>query len=142
MGDEARNSSRKVTFDLPDESEGEDVEDILGGKPKPESKSSFEKRQDKVCFSTHIKSIFVIKYICFPVVITVLEFKQMTKKIEELEKVALSEKPWQLMGEVTDKTRPENSMLEEDVMFDQCSRTGELHTDLQYTFNFYYYFFV
>jgi len=54
MGDrDARDSLRKVTFDLPDESEGEDVEDILGGKAnnllKPEVKSSFEKRQEKVC---------------------------------------------------------------------------------------------
>lgn len=53
MGDRARDALRKVTFDLPDESEGEDVEDILGGKAKnllqPEVKSSFEKRQEKVC---------------------------------------------------------------------------------------------
>lgn len=41
-----------MTFDLPSESEGEDVEDILGGKSKnvmkPDTKSSFEKRQEKV----------------------------------------------------------------------------------------------
>lgn len=56
-GDGARNALRKVTFDLPDDSEGEEVEDILGGKaknmPKPESKSSFEKRQEKV-FNTFL----------------------------------------------------------------------------------------
>ncbi|XP_057187092.1 U3 small nucleolar ribonucleoprotein protein MPP10 isoform X2 [Triplophysa rosa] len=104
MDDKARNYLRKVTFDLPDESEGEDVEDILGGKakntPKPESKSSFEKRQEK-----------------------------MAQKIEELEKDALSEKPWQLMGEVTSQTRPENSMLEEDVTFDQASRMAPAITE-------------
>lgn len=53
MGDRARDALRKVTFDLPDENEGEDVEEILVGKvknvPKPELKSSFEKRQEKVC---------------------------------------------------------------------------------------------
>lgn len=49
---------------------------------------------------------------------------QMSKKIEELEKAALGEKPWQLSGEVTAQARPENSMLEEDVEFDQTSRTG------------------
>lgn len=42
-----------MTFDLPSESEGEDVEDILGGKSKngtnQDAKSSFEKRQEKVC---------------------------------------------------------------------------------------------
>uniref|UniRef100_A0A672NFF5 U3 small nucleolar ribonucleoprotein protein MPP10 n=1 Tax=Sinocyclocheilus grahami TaxID=75366 RepID=A0A672NFF5_SINGR len=103
-GDRARNALRKVTFDLPDDSEGEDVEDILGGKaknvPKPESKSSFEKRQEK-----------------------------MAKKIEELENAALSEKPWQLTGEVSAQTRPENSMLEEDIAFDQASRMAPAITE-------------
>lgn len=49
----------------------------------------------------------------------------MKKQIEELESAALSEKPWQLLGEVSAQTRPENSMLEEDVAFDQTSRMGE-----------------
>ncbi len=49
----------------------------------------------------------------------------MSERIEELENAALSEKPWQLTGEVSAQTRPENSMLEEDVAFDQASRTGE-----------------
>lgn len=48
----------------------------------------------------------------------------MSAKIEELEKAALAEKPWQLAGEVTAQTRPENSMLEEDVEFEQASRLG------------------
>ncbi|XP_051500297.1 U3 small nucleolar ribonucleoprotein protein MPP10 [Myxocyprinus asiaticus] len=108
MGDaesqKAKDALRKVTFDLPDDSEGEDVEDILGGKaknwPKHESKSAFEKRQEK-----------------------------MSQTIDELEKAALSEKPWQLTGEVTAQTRPENSMLEEDVAFDQASRTAPAITE-------------
>ncbi|XP_073762284.1 U3 small nucleolar ribonucleoprotein protein MPP10 isoform X1 [Danio rerio] len=104
IGDKVRDGSRRVTFDLPDDSEGEDVEDILGGKakdvPKPESKSSFEKRQEK-----------------------------MVKQIEELENAALSEKPWQLSGEVTAQTRPENSMLEEDIAFDQASRMAPAITE-------------
>lgn len=49
---------------------------------------------------------------------------QMSKKIEELENSALAEKPWQLSGEVTAQARPENSLLEEDVEFEQMSRTG------------------
>lgn len=49
---------------------------------------------------------------------------QMSKKIEELEKAAVGEKPWQLSGEVTAQARPENSMLEEDVEFEQTSRSG------------------
>lgn len=50
---------------------------------------------------------------------------QMSQKIEELEKTALEEKPWQLAGEVTAQSRPENSMLEEDVEFEQTSRMGK-----------------
>lgn len=51
---EFKSSGKKVTFHLSgdEESEGEDVEEILGGKrqlaPQPEAKSSFEKRQEKV----------------------------------------------------------------------------------------------
>ncbi|XP_060715679.1 U3 small nucleolar ribonucleoprotein protein MPP10 [Tachysurus vachellii] len=100
----ARDALRKVTFDLPSESEGEDVEDILGGKStnltKPDTKSAFEKRQEK-----------------------------MAEKISEMEKAALAEKPWQLTGEVTAQTRPENSMLEEDVDFDQASRMAPAVTE-------------
>ncbi|KAF0043119.1 hypothetical protein F2P81_004456 [Scophthalmus maximus] len=92
-----------VAFKLPgeDESEGEDMEDIFGGKTpsaaKSESKSSFEKRQDK--------------------------------KIDELEKAALAAKPWQLSGEVTAQIRPENSMLEEHVEFEQTSRMAPAITE-------------
>lgn len=50
---------------------------------------------------------------------------KMSEKIDELEKAALAAKPWQLSGEVTAQTRPENSMLEEDVEFEQASRMGE-----------------
>lgn len=49
----------------------------------------------------------------------------MKKKIDELEKAALGEKPWQLSGEVTAQARPENSMLEEAVEFEQTSRMGK-----------------
>ncbi|MEQ2203365.1 hypothetical protein XENOCAPTIV_029237 [Xenoophorus captivus] len=48
----------------------------------------------------------------------------MSQKIQELENSALAQKPWQLSGEVTAHTRPENSMLEEDVEFEQTSRMG------------------
>nr|XP_046245395.1 U3 small nucleolar ribonucleoprotein protein MPP10 [Scatophagus argus] len=103
---QSKASRKKVTFNVSgdEESEGEDMEEIFGGKSpssaKSESKSSFEKRQEK-----------------------------MSKKIEELEKAALGEKPWQLSGEVTAQTRPENSMLEEDVEFDQTSRMAPAITE-------------
>ncbi|XP_047436722.1 U3 small nucleolar ribonucleoprotein protein MPP10 [Mugil cephalus] len=97
---------KKVTFNFSgdDDSEGEDMEDIFGGKApssaKSESKSSFEKRQEK-----------------------------MSAKIADLEKAALAEKPWQLTGEVTAQSRPENSMLEEHVEFEQASRMAPAVTE-------------
>uniref|UniRef100_A0A4W6EVE6 U3 small nucleolar ribonucleoprotein protein MPP10 n=1 Tax=Lates calcarifer TaxID=8187 RepID=A0A4W6EVE6_LATCA len=104
--DQSKASQKKVTFNLSgdEDSEGEDMEDIFGGKSpssaKSEAKSSFEKRQEK-----------------------------MSQKIEELEKAALTEKPWQLSGEVTAQSRPENSMLEEDVEFEQVSRMAPVITE-------------
>ncbi|KAM7406036.1 hypothetical protein PAMP_000440 [Pampus punctatissimus] len=103
---QSKGALKKVTFNLSgdEDSEGEDIEDIFGGKTpsatKSESKSSFEKRQEK-----------------------------MSEKIEELEKAALAKKSWQLSGEVTAQTRPENSMLEEDVDFEQTSRMAPAITE-------------
>ncbi|XP_062238231.1 U3 small nucleolar ribonucleoprotein protein MPP10 [Platichthys flesus] len=105
-GSHLKPSSKKVSFNLlgDEDSEGEAIEDIFGGKSqdleKSESKSSFEKRQDK-----------------------------MSEKIGELEKAALTTKPWQLSGEVTAQTRPENSMLEEHVEFEQTSRMAPSITE-------------
>ncbi|XP_008403363.1 U3 small nucleolar ribonucleoprotein MPP10 isoform X2 [Poecilia reticulata] len=105
-GSPSKASRKKVTFDLSGEedSEGEDMEEIFGGKTssseKSEVKSSYEKRQEK-----------------------------MSQKIQELENAALAEKAWQLSGEVTAQTRPENSMLEEDVEFEQASRLAPAITE-------------
>jgi len=61
-GGQSREGHKKVTFNLPreEESEGEDVADILGGKAKKkeekekeERKSTFEKRQEKVRRRSH-----------------------------------------------------------------------------------------
>uniref|UniRef100_A0A096LVV7 U3 small nucleolar ribonucleoprotein protein MPP10 n=1 Tax=Poecilia formosa TaxID=48698 RepID=A0A096LVV7_POEFO len=105
-GSPSKASRKKVTFDLSGEedSEGEDMEETFGGKTssseKSEVKSSYEKRQEK-----------------------------MSQKIQELENAALAEKAWQLSGEVTAQTRPENSMLEEDVEFEQASRLAPAITE-------------
>ncbi|OCT89518.1 U3 small nucleolar ribonucleoprotein protein MPP10 [Xenopus laevis] len=94
----AKEAFKRVTFDLSDESEGEDVGDILGGKKQEisepvEVKSSFEKREEK-----------------------------MAEKIQALQKQMLEEKPWQLSGEATAQKRPENSLLSESLVFDHASR--------------------
>ncbi|XP_037545296.1 U3 small nucleolar ribonucleoprotein protein MPP10 [Nematolebias whitei] len=106
QGSQSKAHHKKVTFNLTgdEDSEDEDMDEILGGKApnaeKSELKSSFEKRQEKI-----------------------------SEKIDKLEKAALAEKPWQLSGEVTAQTRPENSMLEEDVEFEQTSRMAPTITE-------------
>lgn len=55
---------------------------------------------------------------------------QMSEKIKSLEEALLEEKPWQLKGEVTGQKRPENSLLEETVLFDHAVRMGKGGTGL------------
>ncbi|NXY46278.1 MPP10 protein, partial [Ceuthmochares aereus] len=98
----SKEASKKVTFSLPDDSETEDVTDtrLEKGINPSETKSSFEKRQEK-----------------------------MSKKIKSLEEQLLEEKPWQLKGEVTAQKRPENSLLEETVLFDHAVRMAPVITE-------------
>lgn len=94
--------NKKVSFSLPDDSETEDVMDMQleRGIDLNETKSSFEKRQEK-----------------------------MSEKIKSLEEELLEEKPWQLRGEVTGHKRPENSLLEETVLFDHAVRMAPVITE-------------
>ncbi|NXO33097.1 MPP10 protein, partial [Locustella ochotensis] len=98
----SKEASKKVTFSLPDDSETEDVTEVQleKGSSPSEIKSSFEKRQEK-----------------------------MSKKIKSLEEALLEEKPWQLKGEVTGQKRPENSLLEETVLFDHAVRMAPVITE-------------
>ncbi|NWS55449.1 MPP10 protein, partial [Chunga burmeisteri] len=98
----SKEASKKVTFSLPDDSETEEVTDMQleKGIDHSEIKSSFQKRQEK-----------------------------MSKKIESLEEELLEEKPWQLKGEVTGQKRPENSLLEETVLFDHAVRMAPVITE-------------
>ncbi|NWI94487.1 MPP10 protein, partial [Pitta sordida] len=98
----SKDTSKKVTFSLPDDSETEDVTEMQLAKSTDPSeiKSSFEKRQEK-----------------------------MSKKIQSLEEELLEEKPWQLKGEVTGQKRPENSLLEETVLFDHAVRMAPVITE-------------
>ncbi|NWW76851.1 MPP10 protein, partial [Climacteris rufus] len=97
-----KEASKKVTFSLPDDSETEHVNEMQleKGIDPGETKSSFEKRQEK-----------------------------MSKKIKSLEEQLLEEKPWQLKGEVTGQKRPENSLLEETVLFDHAVRMAPVITE-------------
>lgn len=54
---------------------------------------------------------------------------QLQKQIAVMETCNLSDKPWQMVGEVTDHTRPVNSLLEEDLDFEQMSRPQPVITE-------------
>lgn len=53
-----------------------------------------------------------------------LREERLKRKIENLEEQAVSEKPWQLKGEITGDKRPQNSLLQEIVDFDLTARPG------------------
>jgi len=67
---------------------------------KPEVKSSFEQRQERL-----------------------------QSRIEDLEEEAIGPKPWQLMGESNADVRPPNALLEEDLFFDHTSRIAPVITE-------------
>ena len=71
---------------------GDDDED----ENKDDGKSTFEKRQEKV--------------------------KEQIEQIQESMLNNISDKPWQLKGEITAKTRPQDSLLEEYLEFDHTTR--------------------
>lgn len=53
--------------------------------------------------------------------------ERLHKRIAKLEEEAVSDdKPWALKGEVAAKDRPQNSLLEEAVEFDVCTRPGKI----------------
>ncbi|XP_046471942.1 U3 small nucleolar ribonucleoprotein protein MPP10 [Neodiprion pinetum] len=55
--------------------------------------------------------------------------ERLRRKIEELEEAAISEKPWQLKGEVDAASRPQDSLLQEHVEFDITSRPAPVITE-------------
>uniref|UniRef100_A0A8D0BMN8 U3 small nucleolar ribonucleoprotein protein MPP10 n=1 Tax=Salvator merianae TaxID=96440 RepID=A0A8D0BMN8_SALMN len=99
---EERKGPKKVAFALPPDSDLEEESDTFREKAagSPKTKSSFEKRQEKL-----------------------------SEKIKSLEEELLMEKPWQLKGEVTGQKRPENSLLEELVLFDHAVKMAPVITE-------------
>ena len=59
----------------------------------------------------------------------VIYFLQLSQHIAALEARNIGEKPWQMTGEVGGQSRPQNSLLEEDLLCDLGSRPPPLPTE-------------
>jgi U3 small nucleolar RNA-associated protein MPP10 len=55
--------------------------------------------------------------------------RALAKQIAELEAEAIGPKDWTLLGEATSRARPENSLLEEDLDFEQVSKVVPVITE-------------
>lgn len=60
---------------------------------------------------------------------SVVYFLQLSQHIAALEARNIGEKPWQMTGEVGGQSRPQNSLLEEDLQCDLGSRPPPLPTE-------------
>lgn len=58
-----------------------------------------------------------------------LRQERLRAKIKELEEEAVAPKPWQLLGETKAELRPENALLEEDLVFDHTTRQAPVITE-------------
>jgi len=54
---------------------------------------------------------------------------ELAKQIAELEGQAIGPKDWTLLGEATSRARPENSLLEEDLDFEQVAKVVPVITE-------------
>lgn len=99
--------SKKVKFNLTNDS---DETDSL------ENKIQFRKK-DKEEDDTKPKSSLEMRQ------------QRLLTRIKELEAEAITEKPWQLKGEVSGANRPQNSILEEFVEYDVIARPAPVITE-------------
>lgn len=97
-GKKPKNSKKSVRFEMVKDND-EEEKNTIEPNEKNEPMSTLEKRSERL-----------------------------NQRIAKLEGEAVSEsKPWPLKGEVTAKERPQNSLLEEAVEFDVCTRPGKIY---------------
>ncbi|KAK3923690.1 U3 small nucleolar ribonucleoprotein MPP10 [Frankliniella fusca] len=110
-----QDKKRKVKFDLGNISKNDslDEQDLTDN----DSDSGSEDSQNNESGNAERKSSYEIRQ------------ERLQAKIKKLEEEALSEKPWQLRGEVTGESRPENALLEEALEFDLTHRPAPVVTE-------------
>ena len=113
---EEKKLSKSQSDDDDDESESEASIDLFEGSDS-EDDAKQAKYKDFFVAQDPVKSSHELKQ------------TRLNKKIEEIEEKAVEEKSWQLKGEVTGESRPQNSLLEEIVEFDLTSRPAPVITE-------------
>ncbi|XP_071570908.1 U3 small nucleolar ribonucleoprotein protein MPP10 [Temnothorax nylanderi] len=108
--DEEDQTVRKVRFNLTNDS---DETDSLENKVNHNKKDKEEKMEEDIEPKSTLES----------------RQERLQMRIKELEEEAVSEKPWQLKGEVSGPNRPQNSLLEEFVMVDINTRPAPVITE-------------
>lgn len=109
--DEEDQTIKKVRFNLTNDS---DETDSLENKDKNHDKKDKEEKMEE---DTEPKSTLETRQ------------ERLLMRIKELEEEAISEKPWQLKGEVSGPNRPQNSLLEEFVVVDANTRPAPVITE-------------
>ncbi|XP_075216466.1 U3 small nucleolar ribonucleoprotein MPP10 [Lycorma delicatula] len=111
-------SNKQVRFNLSDDDDdGEEEDDFNNRNEMDSNESNVENAKSRKGTLNELKSTFEKRK------------ERLSKHIEKLEQKALSEKPWQMKGEISATARPENSLLEEVLEFDVTSRPAPVMTE-------------
>lgn len=108
--DEEEPTVKKVRFNLTNDS---DETDSLENKANHNTKNKEEKMKEDIEPKSSLEA----------------RQERLLMKIKELEEEAVSEKPWQLKGEISGSNRPQNSLLEEFVVVDINTRPAPVITE-------------
>lgn len=99
---------------------------VTGKNVKPKKNVRFELNEDD-SEDNEENTIETIEKDNEPLSSLEMRSERLHKRIAKLEEEAISDdKPWALKGEVAAKDRPQNSLLEEAVEFDVCTRPGKI----------------